>query len=107
MAPFGRQVQLNCSVAEGYSIRDWKIRDRDVPGDLSLLIDGLRILTNRGITGVIAPNGRSTQLTVNSTGENNGISIVCESTKDGQQDIVPSCQVIVIFYGMSNGLQSS
>ena len=100
VAPVGSQIQLICSVMDGYVI-DWNILP---PGTGAALSTGnprvLSTLRNRGIVVLESTNSRNSFLAVNGTDENNETVVTCVASNEN--DLIMNCASEpsqLIFYG--------
>lgn len=103
IAPLETQVQLSCSVSEGYKIATWSILlpNNNVP--LGTEVPALRdALSDMGIVAREAASGRESLLLINGTEENNGTSVTCIAMDvSSATSRHMSREIRVIFYGKS------
>ena len=99
-APFGSQVELRCSVIEGYGI-DWEVVLTSDPG--IVLSTGLpremELLRREGIEIVPSSSLTDFSLVINGTDGNNGAIITCVAFEEDIISEFRSRTSQVIFHG--------
>ena len=102
LAPIGTQVQLRCSVIQGYGVR-WLVTTSGGSPRSTAAVDAVTQLGSLGISfKPLSITAQESVLTVNGTEGNNGTTVECFTVLlTGTEDMdCSSGEILMIFYGM-------